>query len=376
MAGRFAAMALLDPDRGMAGVRELRARLAEPWVVGVYLHTHSFDRRLDHADLYPLYAAATDFDVPVAMQAGTSGGLMPSECGRPITIDRAASTFPRNAVRAVAPRLAMGGRGDRDGTEVPERVPGHRRYPPRHWPDAVHRFVRGPGRHKVVFGTNFPTVGHRHALAQLCELDLSPDVAAALRQGTARRVFTPDCPKEAPRDRRGLQHAAQPPVAEHTRYFDAAAVRIGVEYRYVDPASLTETYAGNAAHLAELEERSPDGGFSDEGVSIHVCGDDGHEYVRFDVFDEEPHYHYVHKTPADGEIINNVIAYDAVALGDMLDWAIERLRTRLPDMLRARGRRRRRGTPRQRAGRPRRHRRRGAGPPGACRPRCPRRGRG
>jgi hypothetical protein len=129
----------------------------------------------------------------------------------------------------------------------------------------------------------------------------------------------------------------QPPVAEHTRYFDAGAVRIGVEYRDVDPASLAATYAGNAAHLSELEERSPDGGFSDEGVSIHVCGDDGHEYVRFDVFDDEPHYHYVHRPSADGDIVNNVIAYDVVAHGDMLEWALERLRTRLPAMLRAAG---------------------------------------
>ena len=129
----------------------------------------------------------------------------------------------------------------------------------------------------------------------------------------------------------------QPPDAEHTRYFDAGAVRIGVEYRDVDPESLTATYAGNAAHLAELEERSPAGGFTDEGVSIHVCGDDGHEYVRFDVFDDEPHYHYVHKPSPEGDIVNNVIAYDVVAHGDMLDWAIGRLRTRLPDMLRAAG---------------------------------------
>jgi len=188
--GRFAALALLDPDRGMAGVRELRSRLAEPWVVGVYLHTHSFDRRLDHADLYPLYAAATDFDVPVAMQAGTSGGLMPSECGRPITIDRAALYFPETRFLLshlgwpwVDEAIAM-------ALKFPNVYLGTAAYPPRHWPDAVHRFVRGPGRHKVVFGTNFPTVGHRHALAQLCELDLAPDVVTALRQGTARRVFT------------------------------------------------------------------------------------------------------------------------------------------------------------------------------------------
>ena len=130
----------------------------------------------------------------------------------------------------------------------------------------------------------------------------------------------------------------QPPVPENTHYFPAGAVTLGVEYREVDPASLAATYADNAAHTAELEERSPAGGFSDEGVSIHVCGtEDGHEYVRFDVFDDEPHYHYVHQPGPAGELVNNVIPYDPVALGDMLTWAIERLRTRLATMLRAAG---------------------------------------
>ena len=127
----------------------------------------------------------------------------------------------------------------------------------------------------------------------------------------------------------------QPPVAEHTHVLPAGAVTFGVEYRDVDPESLAATYAGNEAHLTELEERSPEGGFTDEGVSIHVCGtDDGHEYVRFDVFDDEPHYHYIHRPePAGGEVVNNVIDFDRTALGDMLPWAIERLRTRLPAML-------------------------------------------
>src|SRR4051794_40325576 len=41
--GRFAALACIDPRRGIAGVREVDQRLAEPWVAGCYLHTHSFD---------------------------------------------------------------------------------------------------------------------------------------------------------------------------------------------------------------------------------------------------------------------------------------------------------------------------------------------
>jgi len=126
----------------------------------------------------------------------------------------------------------------------------------------------------------------------------------------------------------------QPPDPASTRYLEAGAVTFGVEYRDVDPDSLRETYQDNAQHLAELDEKSPEGGFSDEGVSIHVLGaDDGHEYLRFDCFDAEPHYHYIHRVGADGTIVNNVIDFDAAADGDMLTWAVDRIRTRLPAML-------------------------------------------
>lgn len=123
----------------------------------------------------------------------------------------------------------------------------------------------------------------------------------------------------------------QPPVAGDTRYVPAGNVTIGIEYRSLDPASLVATYEHDEAQLAELLEKSPEGGFTDEGLSFHVCGTtDGHEYVRFDVFDGEPHYHYNHPGP---EVVNNVVDYDRAANGDMLAWALERLRHHLPEML-------------------------------------------
>ena len=126
----------------------------------------------------------------------------------------------------------------------------------------------------------------------------------------------------------------QPPVEENTTWFDAGAVSLGVEYRALNPEQLVETYKDNPKYLAELLEKSPEGGFTDEGVSLHVKAvSDGHEYVRFDVFDGDPHYHYVHKTAPDEDPINNVVVYDTVAHGDMLEWAIARLRTRLPEMI-------------------------------------------
>jgi hypothetical protein len=129
----------------------------------------------------------------------------------------------------------------------------------------------------------------------------------------------------------------QPPVEEHQRLFDAGALRFGVEFRDLDPESLVETYKDDPAHLAEMLERSPEGGFSDSGVTIHVFdASDGREYLRFDVFDDEPHYHYIHRTD-DGSVVNQVIDFDVTAHGDMLDWALGAIRGRLPIMLRAAG---------------------------------------
>jgi hypothetical protein len=129
----------------------------------------------------------------------------------------------------------------------------------------------------------------------------------------------------------------QPVDPENTRWFPAGIITVGVEYRDVDPAGLIATYRDNPDQLAELIERSPEGGFADQGVSLHVSeSDGGHEYLRFDVFDDEPHYHYIHlprSGSGTGAIVNNVIDFDTVAHGDMLTWALERIRTRLPEML-------------------------------------------
>jgi hypothetical protein len=125
--------------------------------------------------------------------------------------------------------------------------------------------------------------------------------------------------------------APQPVDPENTRWFPAGVITIGVEYRDVDPDGLVATYRDRPDQLAELIEKSPEGGFSDEGVSLHVAETDGgHEYLRFDAFDDEPHYHYIHRSDV---VVNNIIDFDTVAHGDMLSWALDRIRTRLPEML-------------------------------------------
>lgn len=188
--GRFAAWWCVNPLLGIDGVRRAREALTTwPWVVGLWIHTHSFDRRFDHADYYPYYALASDHGVPVMMQAGTSGGLMPSECGQPIGIDRPAIYF-----RDTTFVLSHLGHPWVDETlnlalKLPNVYVSTAAWPPAHWSGAVVDFVRRPGRRKVLLATNFPTVGHRHALAQLADLDLSDESRELLVSGNARRIL-------------------------------------------------------------------------------------------------------------------------------------------------------------------------------------------
>ena len=119
-----------------------------------------------------------------------------------------------------------------------------------------------------------------------------------------------------------------PPVEERTEYVDAGAVRFGVEYRLLDDAIA----AASASEVARGPDSTQGLSFDDRGVSIHVFGVDEQgalEYLRFDCFEEDPHYHYVSWKERSNEMLHN----DPVACGDPLRWSLECLRTRLREML-------------------------------------------
>jgi hypothetical protein len=71
--------------------------------------------------------------------------------------------------------------------------------------------------------------------------------------------------------------------------------------------------------------------FDDFGATLHVCGtDDGLEYLRFDCFENEPHYHYIE--PSDGA--NTVVRIDELAVGDPVEFSLGCVEHHLADMLR------------------------------------------
>jgi hypothetical protein len=112
-----------------------------------------------------------------------------------------------------------------------------------------------------------------------------------------------------------------PMVEEHCIPVDAGAVQLVIESRRLTNAIVEETYQGEIA-----------GGvpFDDGGATLHVLGtDDGLEHLRFDCFEDEPHYHYIDQ----GAVRNTVVRIDELAVGDPIEFSLACVEQHLPDML-------------------------------------------
>ena len=101
---RFIGFAGVDPNKGMAAVRELEHAVRELGLVG--LNLQCFENRLpiDDRRMYPLYAKCVELDIPVNIHTGINFSLQSSpEFGRPAMLDRVLCDFPELRVIASPP---------------------------------------------------------------------------------------------------------------------------------------------------------------------------------------------------------------------------------------------------------------------------------
>ncbi len=95
----------------------------------------------------------------------------------------------------------------------------------------------------------------------------------------------------------------------------------------------TEEFIEAGAVTFGLEYRTGVGAMDDEGICIHVYGNDlegdDKELLRFDCFRIGPHYHY--RNAPIGQ--NHRLELDFTAEGDPLAWTLDKIRNRLPIML-------------------------------------------
>lgn len=186
---RLIGVGSVDISKPMTAVREVRRCIQDlgfkairilPWLWEV----PPTDRRF-----YPIYTACCDLNVPFCTQIGHTGPLMSSEVGRPIYLDRVALDFPELVI--------VGGHIGYPWTEEAIAVATKHEnvhidtsaYTAKRYPPALVEFMRGHGRSKVLFGTNYPMIMPVKALEGLEALSLDDEARELFLSGNARRIF-------------------------------------------------------------------------------------------------------------------------------------------------------------------------------------------
>jgi predicted TIM-barrel fold metal-dependent hydrolase len=188
--GRLRGVAGADLTRPVAAVRELRRAVEELGFVALRIIPWLWQLPPTDRLYYPLYTACAELGVPFCTQVGHTGPLRPSETGRPIPyIDQVALDFPELTI-------VCGHIGYPWTTEMIAVADKHANvyidtsaYTTRRYPPELVGYLRGRGRRKVLFGSNYPMIEPSRALEHLGELGLDEETTELFLSGNARRVF-------------------------------------------------------------------------------------------------------------------------------------------------------------------------------------------
>ncbi len=187
---RFIGVASVDLHRPVAAVRELRRSVRELGLRGLRMLPWLWKLPPNDRRYYPLYAECVELGVPFCLQVGHTGPLCPSEPGRPIPyLDEVALDFPELTIVGghigypwTLEMIAL-------ATKYPNVYIDTSAYKASRYPRDLVEYMRGHGRRKVLFGSNYPMIAPGECLAKLDELALDDEAKRCFLGENAGRVF-------------------------------------------------------------------------------------------------------------------------------------------------------------------------------------------
>lgn len=187
---RLVGVCSVDLSRPMEAVRELRRSVKERGLRGLRMLPWLWDAPPDDRRYYPLYAECVELGVPFCLQVGHAGPLAPSDPGRPIPyLDEVALEFPELTIVGGHIGYPWTNEMIALATKYPNVYIDTSAYKATRYPRELVEYLRGHGRKKVLFGSNFPMLTPFEALAGLDGLGLDDDARARFLGGNAARVF-------------------------------------------------------------------------------------------------------------------------------------------------------------------------------------------
>jgi len=187
--GRFIGMGSVDLSTPSQVFGEIRRCVEELGFKAIRVLPWLWSTPPDNRLFYPVYVACSELGVPVCMQIGHTGPLMPSEPGRPIYLDQVALDFPDLKIVGGHIGYPWTEEAIAVATKHPNIFIDTSAYTAKRYPPELVRYMRGHGRTKVLFGTNYPMIMPGQALDGLDELGLDDETTDLFLHGNAKRVF-------------------------------------------------------------------------------------------------------------------------------------------------------------------------------------------
>jgi predicted TIM-barrel fold metal-dependent hydrolase len=187
---RLHGVAAVDLSHPVAAVRELKRAVLELGFVALRVVPWLWNLPPDDRRYYPLYATCVELGVPVCTQIGHTGPLCPSEPGRPIPyLDNVLLDFPDLVV--------VGGHVGHPwldevvslATKYPNFYVDTSAYAAHRVPATLIDYLRGRGRDRILFGTNWPMLTPQRCLERLDSLELDAETTRLYLGGNAVRIF-------------------------------------------------------------------------------------------------------------------------------------------------------------------------------------------
>lgn len=186
---RLVGIGSVDISKPMAAVAEIRRCVEELDFKAIRVLSWLWEAPPTDRRFYPVYVACCQLGVPFCTQIGHTGPLMPSEVGRPIYLDQVCIDFPELVVVAGHIGYPWTEEAIAVATKHENFFIDTSAYTVRRYPPELVRYMKTNGPSKVLFGTNFPMIAPKKALAGIEALELSDETKSAFLAGNAKRVF-------------------------------------------------------------------------------------------------------------------------------------------------------------------------------------------
>lgn len=184
---RFCFSALVDPRQGMKALRQVKTLAQNEPMRLARVVPSLVDLPPNDRVYYPLYALCCELELPLSVNTGIPGPGLPGRCQDPLLLDDVCLFFPEL-------KLIMANGADPWWDVAIRLMRNHPNlalmtsaYSPAALPESLLSYMRGSGKTRVMFASDFPFLTMERCLKEARELDLPESSVEAFLGGNAER---------------------------------------------------------------------------------------------------------------------------------------------------------------------------------------------